>query len=343
MILDLKRFIENRRPDWDECEAVLRRLESEPGRRMDLDEAQRFHFLLERVASDLNQINTAVADPATRAYLESLLARGYSEVLETSRLPVFRKIAQWFSVQFPQTVRRHLGALKLVLATFFLGALFGALALLLDPDAKPVLMPFGHLMGSPSERVAEEESMEADYTEGEKSQFSAMLMTHNTRVAIFTLALGMTCGVGVFIILFYNGAILGAVCADYLRAGEGEFLAGWLLPHGSIEIPAILLAGQAGLVLGGALLFRDGRKDIRARLAAVRGDVLTLIGGVALMLVWAGLVEAFFSQYHEPVIPYAVKIAFGVFELSALIAFLAFAGRQPAGAAPHGAMERNPA
>ena len=29
-------------------------------------------------------------------------------------------------------------------------------------------------------------------------------------------------------------------------------------------------------------------------------------------MVWAGFVEAFLSQYHEPIIPYAAKIAFGV-------------------------------
>jgi len=332
VIIDLKRFIENRDHEWRECEEVLFRMESEPRRPIDLEGAQRLHYLLERVASDLNQINTAAGDPATRDYLESLLARGYSEVLETQRLPVVSRMGGWFLRRFPQTVRRHGGALKLVVATFLAGALFGAFALWLDPQSKPVLMPFPHLLGSPSERVAQEEqAREGDYQEGQKGQFSAYLMTHNTRIAIFTLALGMTAGIGVFIILFYNGAMLGAVCLDYLRAGQGEFLVGWLLPHGSLEIPAILLAGQAGLVLGGALLFRDGRRGIRARLVAIRGDLLTLIGGVALMLVWAGLVEAFFSQYHEPVLPYAVKIAFGVLQLGALVVFLTLAGRERSG------------
>ncbi len=46
------------------------------------------------------------------------------------------------------------------------------------------------------------------------------------------------------------------------------------------------------------------------------------------MLVWAGAVEAFISQYHQPVLPYALKIGFGVCELAALTAFLALAGRE---------------
>jgi hypothetical protein len=54
----------------------------------------------------------------------------------------------------------------------------------------------------------------------------------------------------------------------------------------------------------------------------VAPDIATLIGGVAVMLVWAGLVESYFSQHHQPAIPYSLKITFGVIELVALIAFL---------------------
>ena len=65
------------------------------------------------------------------------------------------------------------------------------------------------------------------------------------------------------LILFYNGVILGAIVVDYLRAGEAWFLAGWLLPHGVVEIPAILVAGQAGFLLGQALINSNtGRRAV---------------------------------------------------------------------------------
>jgi uncharacterized membrane protein SpoIIM required for sporulation len=121
--------------------------------------------------------------------------------------------------------------------------------------------------------------------------------------------------------------MLGAVCADYLMAGEGRFLLGWLLPHGSVELPAIVLAGQAGFVLAGALIGWGRRMSLRARLRAVTPDLVTLVAGVALMLVWAGIVESFLSQYHQPVLPYGLKIAFGLIELGALSVFLAVSGR----------------
>ena len=58
----------------------------------------------------------------------------------------------------------------------------------------------------------------------------------------------------------------------------------------------------------------------------VRDDLATLAGGLAVMLVWAGLVEAFLSQHHGPSI-YNWKITFGLLELVTLAAFLAFSGR----------------
>jgi uncharacterized membrane protein SpoIIM required for sporulation len=87
------------------------------------------------------------------------------------------------------------------------------------------------------------------------------------------------------------------------------------------------MAGQAGLVLAQALIGRGQRSTLAARLRAVGPDLATLIAGVALLLVWAGLVEAFLSQFHAPVLPYEFKIAFGTAELVVLTLFLSRAGR----------------
>ena len=139
--------------------------------------------------------------------------------------------------------------------------------------------------------------------------------------------MGITWGIGTLILLFYNGVILGAVALDYVLAGEASFLFGWLLPHGVVELPAILLAGQSGLVLAGALIGWGKSISLKTRLRKISSDLVTLIMGVAVMLIWAGIIEAFFSQYHEPVIPYGAKIVFGLLELLMLVLFLAMSGR----------------
>ena len=326
MIIDLNRFIAAERPAWVELEACLDQMETAPDHRMGLDQIQRFHQLYERTAADLGRITTFCAEPQTRRYLETLVARAYAEIHESRRRQARWQPVKWFFQTLPLTFRRHLRAFWMSLAITLAGCLFGGLAVGLDPESKPVLMPFSHLMQDTAKRVAAEEHATTDRLAGRKGSFSAFLMTHNTRVSLLTFALGMTWGVGTTLLLFSNGLMLGAVVVDYVRAGQTKFLLGWLLPHGVVEIPAILLAGQAGLILAHALIGWGRRTSLASRLRAVSRDIMTLIFGVALLLVWAGLVEGFLSQYHEPVIPYAVKIAFGLVELTLLVLFLARAG-----------------
>ena len=330
MIIDLWKFVASERPHWRELESLLDKLSSDSAFKLSLEQLKHFHYLYERTSADLAKITTFASEPETRRYLESLVARAYGEIHETREKPHRVAPFHWLFNTFPQTFRRHFRAFGLSVAITIVGSLFGGAVIVLDPEAKPVIMPFSHLQGDPRERVAREESAANDRLSGVKGTFSSSLMTHNTQVSIFTLALGMTWGVGTMIMLFYNGVILGAVSADYLLAGQTKFLVGWLLPHGSFEIPAILIAGQAGLVLGGALIGWGQRTSTRARLRQISRDLVTLIFGVGIMLVWAGFVEAFLSQYHEPIIPYWVKISFGAVELCLLGLFLAKSGSQPA-------------
>jgi uncharacterized membrane protein SpoIIM required for sporulation len=326
MIIDLQRFVAAGQPHWSELEKMLTRLEAEPNANLSLEKLTRFHQLYERASADLARINTFSSEPATRRYLEHLVARAYGEIHETRERRSRLQPLKWVFQTLPQTFRRHVLAFYLTVAITLAGFAFGAVALILDPESRHVTMAFGHDQMTPEERVRQEEQSSGEQLDGQKSSFSAFLMTHNTKVSIFTLGLGMTWGVGTIILLFYNGIIMGAISLDYIMAGQTKFLLGWLMPHGVIEIPAILIAGQAGLVLAHALIGWGTRAPLTARLRAVSADVTTLIFGVALMLVWAGFVEAFLSQYHEPIIPYSVKIAFGTVELVLLVLFLAKAG-----------------
>jgi uncharacterized membrane protein SpoIIM required for sporulation len=329
VIIDLDRFITEERPYWEELDRFLERIESTPDQVITLERIKRFHYLYQRTSAGLAKINTFSTRPEIRTYLESLVERAYGEIHETRSRAARLAPRKWFFQTLPQTFRRHIKAFYLALAITMIGGLFGGLAVTFDTESKEAIIPFSHLIGSPKERVAKEESAKEDHMEGVKARFSTQLMTNNIKVSITAFALGISWGIGTIIILFYNGVILGAVAVDYVLAGETQFLLGWLLPHGSIEIPAILIAGQAGLVLARALIGWGSPVRLSDRFRAVVNDLITLICGVALFLVWAGIVESFMSQYHEPVLPYEVKIAFGAAELILLFWFLYQSGRRP--------------
>ncbi len=336
MIIDIESFITSQKSIWGELEARLDRLERDHAARLRLEDIKRLHLLYQRTVADLARLGSLAADPDLKLYLEGLVARAYGEIHGGRRHPFRFRPVRWFFQDFPQVFRRHAQAFLLAVAITLLGALCGGALTAYAPEGKEVILPFSHLQGNPSDRVAKEEQVAggslAEGKSGERRYvtFASQLMTHNTQVAIFCLALGITFGLGTLVLLFYNGAILGGVVFDYLRAGEGVFLTGWLLPHGSIEIPAFILAGQAGLVLAGALLGRSDGQPLGRRLRATASDLTTLIGGVAVFLVWAGMIESFVSQHHEPVLPYTAKITFGVVQLGLLTLLLTRGGRRPA-------------
>ena len=333
MIIDLEKFVAAEQGYWKELETHLELLENKRGRHtFTLPELERAYYLYQRAASDLARLATFSAEGDLRRSLGALVGRSYAELHSSTgwRRPRDKHLLwQWLTGTFPQTFRRHAQAFWVVVALTVLGASFGAIAVAIDPEAKPVILPemFAPLQGNPADRVAEEEKTGGTHMNGHQATFSSQLMTHNIQVSILALALGFTWGLGTIVFTFYNGVILGAIIYDYLRAGQGVFLTGWLLPHGSFEIPAFLIASQAGMLIGYTLTGRGQGVPLRQRMRAIRAEIVTLICGVALMLVWAGIVEACFSQYHAPVLPYWIKISFGCVELAAVVSFFSLCGR----------------
>lgn len=334
MIVDLHRFVERRRPVWSEFERRIAAAADAPFQRLELDDLRRLIALYEEVAADLADVRELGGESELRAYLEALVARAHAEIHALREPAVRWRPGRWFAEGLPAAIRRRWRAGVFATAIFAAGAAFGAAALIVDPAAREHLLPFDHLRVPPAERVEREQremSAPAGGGEREYRTFAAWLWVNNVRVSLLVLALGMTFGVGTALVLAFNGALLGAVAADFVVAGQTRFLLGWLLPHGAVEIPAILAAGQAGLAMGGALLGvgTAARRPLAERLAEVRNDLLSLIGGAAALLVWAAVVESFLSQHHEPRLPYGIKIAIGVLELGALGIYLWRAGRTP--------------
>jgi len=332
VIINLEQFIQAERPRWERLDGMLRQLAEDPWRVLPVAEARELDGLYQRACADLARLRTYAADPGVGGYLEGLVARGYAEIHGQRSRGVRVQPWTWLARGFPQAVRRRATAFWFALALMVAGSVFGGLALAFDAEAKEVIMPFSHLHGDPAKRVEEEEKREnkaGGEAKSARATFAGQLMVHNTEVTLSAMALGLGAGVGTVVLMFYNGVILGAVVFDYVNAGQSVFLAGWLLPHGSVEIPAMLIGGQAGFVIAGALIGRRERKPLGARLRAVVPDVATLCGGTALLLVWAGIIESFLSQHHEPALPYAAKIAFGAAQLVALIWWLTRSGAMP--------------
>jgi len=335
VILDLERFRAQARPRWSKLESLLSALESRPDRRLQPAEGEQLQELYAQTAADLNRVTHGALAPELRQYIERLVARAYAELYYAP--PTRSKVWQprrWLQIftAFPEAFRRQYRYFALAVLITLLGSTLGGFAVLYDPAAVDVLLPADYLR-NPGQRVDQEgkgQNRHLDSTQIEAA-FSAQLITHNIQVALLAAALGVTFGIGTALLLFENGVLLGAVAVRYTQQGFGLFVTAWLLPHGAFEIPSILIAGQAGFYLARLLLRRREDRDMRR---AMR-EWLVLIGGLAMMLVWAGLMEAFFSQHHAPVLPYGFKVAIGSTELVLLAIYLLLIGRRDPTAEEH--------
>jgi len=327
VILDLERFQAQSRPGWEKLETLLATVEDRPERRLSSQEAELLQELYARVAADLNRVTHGALAPEVERYLERLVARAYAELYYApptrSELWQPRRWLRVFSA-FPEAFRRQWRCFALAAAITVLGCAFGGLAIRFDPASVEALLPADYLR-HPGERIQQEESDKRHPHSAQfEAVFSAELIRHNIQVALLAAALGATFGVGTALLLFENGVLLGAVAERYAQKGFGLFVTAWLLPHGALEIPSILIAGQAGFYLARLLLRRRENRDMRKEML----EWLLLVAGLTMMLVWAGLIEAFFSQHHAPTLPYGFKIFVGGVELALLTLYLLLVGRR---------------
>jgi len=122
-----------------------------------------------------------------------------------------------------------------------------------------------------------------------------LIFINNSVKSLLILVLGIGFGVIPALFLAYNGIFIGL--AVYIM----KELTGWtavligLMPHGVIEIPAILLAAGVGMRLGDILaqtIFRGARFDLKSEFM----DALRIFSRIILpMLLIAAIIEAFFT------------------------------------------------
>jgi uncharacterized membrane protein SpoIIM required for sporulation len=158
---------------------------------------------------------------------------------------------------------------------------------------------------------------------------SSAIMTNNIAVTFSIFALGIAFGAGTLWGLVNNGLHFGGIAVLVGQTRMAREFWGFVAPHGALEIPAIILGGGAGFILGAALLFPGdlGRKDALAD----RGQVaVKLVLGCVPILVMAGIIEAFFSPLPPEVVPPRAKLLVGAALFGLLLLYLLKAGTRPA-------------
>ncbi len=227
-------------------------------------------------------------------HLQQLMQDGHA-VLYRAPPPRWRVALAFVGSGFPRLVREQGAVMWAALALFALPLLALCLLVAWRPElAHHVLDP---------QQLAQYERMydSADpqralgRESGEDWRMFGHYVMNNISIGLRTFASGLLAGVGTVVVLLLNGVVIGTV-AGYLQAmGHGGPFWRFVCGHAALELTAIVIAGGAGLRLGLALVAPGNLRRRDALVAAGRtGARLSL--GVAVMLLLAAFVEAFWSS-----------------------------------------------
>ena len=296
-LLKSYRFREERQADWQKLDLILTRAENGGVKRLSDEDMMALPRLYRQAVSSLSVARSISLDQNVIAYLESLCTRAYFFVYG-ARTTIGQRMMNFLRRDWPACVR---GAVwpTLLSALFFFGGWWLAFFLCLqDMDWYWTFHGASFLEGRNPDATTEylRSTVYADgYGDGQLSAFSSYLFNHNAQIALFAFALGFAFGIPTAWLLVYNGVMIGSMYAVFWDKGLGYEFTGWLLIHGVTEIFAIVLAGAAGFIIGGAVAFPGGQSRLASARAAGQ-KAATIAMGCIIMLVIAALLEGFGRQ-----------------------------------------------
>lgn len=293
-------FVARNKPEWDELEALVTKARKSL-RRMSPEELARLDVLYRRTTQHLSQVATRTNDDRLIHYLNGLTAAAHSLIYLPPRTSIWAGCSNFVTEGFARLIARrwkyHATSAALMLAGGLLGyflSLYDALA------AYALMMPCGcdpRTPGATKEQLLEVLRSGRNTDDGGKFLFASFLFSHNLKVGITAMGLGVLAAVPTMILMIYNGMLLGAFAAMHHRAGIDAELWAWILPHGIPEMGAIVLFGGTGLLLGHSVV-SPGKLTRAESLKRAGIDAAQTVVGAGAMLFLAAILESYLRQSH---------------------------------------------
>lgn len=298
-LLKSYRFREERQSDWQKLDLILTKAENGGVKRLTDEQMLALPRLYRQAVSSLSVARSISLDQNVISYLESLCTRAYFFVYG-ARTTLGERMMQFLRQDWPAAVRTSFLSTLLAAFFFFGGAALAFFLCLQDMDWYWTFHGQSFMEVRTPEATAEI-LRSTIYTEpgstgeGNLTAFSSFLFNNNAQIALFAFALGFAFGIPTAWLLVYNGVMIGSMYAVFWDKGLGYEFTGWLMIHGVTELSAIVLAGAAGFIIGGAVAFPGGRTRLAsARLAGQRAATIAM--GCVVMLIIAAILEGFGRQ-----------------------------------------------
>jgi uncharacterized membrane protein SpoIIM required for sporulation len=319
--MSLDRWLQDRRPAWQRMEAIVDRLYRRGPRRTPAQDVAELTELYQAACADLARLRAWDADPAILGPLNRLVTRAHGQIYRGGPRRTLG-LSWFFLVRYPRLFRE---TWRFTLASLLVAATSALMAYSAVQSSPQVV---ADILGGAEEEFYGEKSV-ADIRQrfGHEGNplLSSVVITNNIRVALGAFALGITYGIGTVYVLLVNGAMLGGIAGAFAKSGiAGPF---WMviLPHGALELSAVVIAGGAGLLLGYGL-WAPGQRTRRRALREEAVRAVQLAAGLIPAFAVAGIFEGFVTPSQA--IPEPLKVLFGVAAAAVFWLYLLVGGRK---------------
>lgn len=321
-------------PRWAELSQLVDRSQKRGTKSLSTVELKRLCRLYRQVIVDLSHARTGKEDPDRIRYLNALAARAHGQVYGAERVDI-RPLFGFVTHGFPSLVRKHARPILVSVFLLVLTTAASFLAVVREPMVAYSLY---------DEHVVEFENIRLERKDGEyRGNFTfstaesplvaVLIIGNNIRVAIMAFGLGALCCVPGILLVSYNGRMLGTLAGLVWNRNYSLDFWSLILTHGVLELTAICISAGAGLLLGWTLI-APGRLPRKAALRRASTEAFGLLAGTALMLVVAGVIEAYVTPHCSAPIRWSVAGTSAIF----LVLYFGFAGRtiSPRSLSPNG-------
>jgi uncharacterized membrane protein SpoIIM required for sporulation len=314
--VDIDRYIARNEPTWLRLDDLSKRAHRSVGG-MSPAEIDELVQLYQRTSSHLSFVRTNFREPTLTARLTRLVASA-NGVIYGKRAKTWKAVARFFALTYPAAVYHYRRSIRVAALLFFVPAFLLGVWLTNDRAALDASAP------RKVRQAYVHDEFEPYYSDQPSALFFVEVTTNNIRVSFLTYALGaVSGGLGALYLLVLNGAPLGIISAWMISEGDFWRFLGFILPHGALELSAIIIAGGAGLGVGWTIVAPGDR----TRSDAFREEGLrsiTIVLGLMTMFLAAGLMEGFITGSGLPV---GVRVGLGVLLWVSYVAYLTVQGR----------------
>lgn len=311
--MNISRWIARRESNWRQLDSLLKRVETKGLKSLQAREITELASLYRSVSADLARAKTHKLDPILTQDLQNLTSRSYVQVYQGARHQEWQKVKDFYLWGFPEIVRETLPYTLLATIIFLIPALIAWWYAWLDPAFLSLLVPDELIT-----MVRDEHKLWMGSIIGQEPLASTNIMTNNLSVSFKAVAGGISAGIFTILILASNGLHLGGIASLVAQNQLAYPFWAFVLPHGSLELPAIFLSGGAGLLIAKGLLL-PGRYRRLDSIKYYSAKAAKLVLGIIPMLVIAGIIEGFFSP--SPLVPSILKYLVGVGIFSLLLGY----------------------